>query len=488
MAHVVFRADAGRSIGSGHIVRSMALAEVFAAGGWRIGFAHSAETIGAVDALSSSKFELLQLPEKEQREPEEIMRRWPEGADILVCDHYSRARGFETSCRPWAKTIVAFDELADREHDADLLIDSSAAAANIYKSLVPVRCRILTGPRYAILRPEFTEARKRGPNAAKFIGNVLISFGQMDEPNATQYAIDALRGENFAGEINVVLGRKAPHRQSLLADKAVHVHTDLSAREMAALMVSSDLAIGAGGGTAWERCFLGLPTILVRIADNQRGVIARITEAGAALDAGGLGMDLSARIAKAYRFFSENNSLLKSAASAASAVMDGRGLNRIFVAAVASAPNFRDKGILLRLAEPCDEVWLLELQRQPQTRRYANNPEIPDSESHRNWFRTTLADSARLLMIIESDGKRAGMLRLDIGPTASRVSIAIDAAHLRKGLGAAGLEFARRLRPTAALEAVVQSENKPSLDLFAKAGYHPVGGMLFRRVPDDARV
>src|SRR5690606_9347581 len=117
---VVFRADGGPSIGAGHVMRCLALASAFSEGGWRIGFAVSAGTKKSLPALVRGGHEIAILPDDEADEPAALARQWPDGADILVVDHYGRDAAFERACRPWARRVVVIDDLADRRHDADV--------------------------------------------------------------------------------------------------------------------------------------------------------------------------------------------------------------------------------------------------------------------------------------------------------------------------------------------------------------------------------
>src|SRR5262249_37733763 len=146
--------------GSGHVMRCLALASTLAEGGWQIGFAANAETYRSVAALSGSRIHCIMLPDAATEEPATLRRQWPRGADILVVDHYGRDTGFEHACRGWARRVVAMDDLSDRCHDADVLIDPGAESAACYNGLVPPRCRVLVGPKYAIVSPDFRLARQ----------------------------------------------------------------------------------------------------------------------------------------------------------------------------------------------------------------------------------------------------------------------------------------------------------------------------------------
>jgi RimJ/RimL family protein N-acetyltransferase len=250
---------------------------------------------------------------------------------------------------------------------------------------------------------------------------------------------------------------------------------------MPALMTEADLAIGAGGVTALERCCLGLPSVLVTVADNQRKIAAMLEGAGAVINAGDVDAGLEARLAVLLRDVLENAAARIAMTKTGAALVDGRGVERITLAALGSCTTKYSRVVTLRPAEMEDEAWLYELQSQPQTRRYANNPSLPTTKEHRQWLTRTVADPSRLLLIAEVDNSPVGMLRLDRLDHGDRVSIAVDPQYHRQGLGAAILSLTTMLRPGVALEAEVMPGNEASLTLFAAAGYQRVGERLFRR-------
>src|SRR3984893_11724165 len=411
---VVFRADAGPAIGSGHVMRSLALGRVFSAGGWAVGLAATRDTFESVRALAASNVERIVLSGVPEHEAAELATHSP--IDILVVDHYGRGAVFERACRAFAKRIVAVDDLADRAHDCDLIVDSNAASAASYHVLVPANCRVLAGPAYAALDPAFRRARAAAlaRRDGRPVKRVLISFGQMDLPNATALALRALERTRYAGAVDVVLGRAAPHLDAIRKELPPHARLHVDSVDMPALMTEADLAFGAGGTTSWERCCLGLPALLVEIADYQRGVIAALERAGAALGVGPAAQTDPEAIAGVLRALLADGMRRTRMAAARALLVDGRGAERILLAAIGSV-HAKAGDVALRLAEADDEGWLLELQRKPETRKFANDPRLPEAEQHARWFRATLADPSRLLTIVEAGGKRAGIFRVEPG-------------------------------------------------------------------------
>jgi len=483
MSLVVFRADGGPAIGAGHVMRMLSLAHAFRAGGWRIGFAATAETFSSVAALAEGEAEKLALEHKEDARA--LAGKWPEGADLLVVDHYGLDAAFEQKCRPWAKRIVAVDDLANRSHDADAVFDPVCATAAAYEKLVPPQAAVHCGPDFAPLHPAFREARatalaRRGGSE---VNRILVSFGQIDAGNATAEALDAIEATGFRGGIDVVLSSRAPHLQAIRERVKGRAELHVDTNEMAALMSAADFAIGAGGTTTWERCCLGLPSLAIEIADNQRDLLSRAAASGALRNLGLAKPGIASEIARALEDLLANPAKLLQMSVAAAALVDGRGSERILLAAVAPEASSSGDAVTLRLAETQDEDWLLELQKIPETRRHANVSKAPSAEEHKVWLARTLADYTKLLAIVQVARKPAGMARLDRSTEAARVSIAILPAFHRRGVGAAALSLLSRVAPGIPLEAEVKSGNAPSLALFGNAGYRHLRGDLYIREP-----
>jgi len=212
---------------------------------------------------------------------------------LVVCDHYSIDLRWQLEAMPLGVRLVVIDDLADRQHNCDLLIDQNLGRCEKdYDGLVPTHCNRLIGPKYALLRTEFTSQRKASlaRRPARQIRHILISMGGVDRPNVTSMVLKALKDSCLPEtcQIKVVLGKGAPwldevRKQAAVMRGSVAVHENVS--DMASLMASADIAIGGAGSTSWERCCLGLPSLLVVMADNQ-------VEAAHAMDKQGVAINL----------------------------------------------------------------------------------------------------------------------------------------------------------------------------------------------------
>ena len=331
---VVFRADASEEIGGGHVMRCLALAAEFPESGWRVGFAVNAEALSVVPSLSETIADTLVV--SETNEVIDLEERWPDGAALLVVDHYGRGAAFEHKCRPWAGTIMAIDDLADRPHCVDVLVDQTYGREEPdYRPLTGQDCRLLLGAQFALLRPQFRAERGRAL-AKRAISapprRLLVSLGATDSTGITKLALQAVAEASPALTVDVVVGTCAPHLSEILqmaASMTPSVSVYRSVGNMASLMADADLSIGACGSTSWERCCLGLPTLAVVTADNQR-LIARNLAIAGAIEIVGDTVELSVdTLATRLAALRDDVSRRKAMAQAAASICDGNGVHRV---------------------------------------------------------------------------------------------------------------------------------------------------------------
>lgn len=491
---VVFRADASQAIGTGHVMRCLALADSLAAGGARCTFVMRALAghLGEHVATRGHEVALLPAPAVERApataadphevwlecDPEqdavETIAALGDGADWLAIDHYALDAIWQRQVRPYVKRIAVIDDLADRPHDCDLLIDQNLQGApDRYAGLVPVACEQLLGPRFALLRPEFAATRPaRDANAP---GNrVLVFLGGVDAPNATEPALAALAAVRTPGlAADVVIGSSNPRGAALRQWCAAHgwitVHDGDS--DLAALMAIADVAIGAGGTTAWERCALQLPSVLVEIAANQRPGCLALAREGAALFAGRVDDGLTDRLAAMLKTLLDDEGLRAHIAERAGKLVDGRGAVRV-------ATRFSATGPVLRRARAGDSAAVFGWRNAEETRRHFRDPRPIAAADHDRWFDRVLIDNDTDLLIGEDRGAPVGVLRFDHGGTGAEVSVYLVPGRSGRGEGTrllrAGLDWLRAERPTTELvEAEVLAANAGSHAAFLAAGFRP---------------
>jgi UDP-2,4-diacetamido-2,4,6-trideoxy-beta-L-altropyranose hydrolase len=261
--------------------------------------------------------------------------------DWIVVDHYALDAGWEAELHANAARMLAIDDLADRSHCCELLLDQNLGRqASDYEGRVPPGCRILAGPRYALLRREFAALRERSlpRRAAPVLRHLLIAMGGVDQLNATGSVLRALQRCDLPPgcRISVVMGPFSPWLNSVCKQAGrmpwpTEVLVDVD--DMAQLMADSDLAIGAAGGTAWERCCLGLPALLVVLADNQIPGARALEASGAAVLLGDANSVEHSLLGALSRF--NRSAEFGKVTDAASRITDGRGVARVISEMVA---------------------------------------------------------------------------------------------------------------------------------------------------------
>ena len=303
---VAIRVDASTAIGSGHLVRCLTLAGALRTRGAEVLFICRALPGDLSGMVESQGFRRLQLAEPDVgavADPAPPHAGWlgvpasgdaaetaallaAELPDWLVVDHYGLDVRWEAALRPLAGRIMAIDDLADRVHDCDVLLDQNYwhERPGRYDGLLPAHCLGLLGPRFALLRPEFQAARAYAGGRTRDgkVARVLVFFGASDTANATLKTLQALRMVAPALAVDVVVGLNNPHRDAIraaaaaMSDARCHDYV-----EMAALMTAADLYLGAAGTTTWERCCLGLPSLVLALNAAQAAAIAELEQAGA---------------------------------------------------------------------------------------------------------------------------------------------------------------------------------------------------------------
>ncbi|MEC1719214.1 UDP-2,4-diacetamido-2,4,6-trideoxy-beta-L-altropyranose hydrolase [Schinkia azotoformans] len=292
--NIFIRVDASNEIGSGHLMRCLTLAKKLRLQGANVTFI-CREHIGHLcNLIDEKKFTVLKLPtpNKDWELPlltphsnwlgvpwfidAEETRSLLHGhfVDLLIIDHYAINDKWERTLKGMVKNIMVIDDLADRKHQCDLLLDPTVLNdSNRYQALVPPHCKLFLGPSYVLLRQEFYEEKYQMKLRTGLVKRILIFFGGFDHTNETEKALSSfLELARNDIEADVVVGQQNIHKHKLkeICEQYSNLHFHCQVNNMATLMRHADLSIGAGGTTTWERCYLGLPTIVWSIAENQK--------------------------------------------------------------------------------------------------------------------------------------------------------------------------------------------------------------------------
>lgn len=323
-----FRTDASVRIGTGHVMRCLTLADEFRRSGYACVFicrladgdltreivqrGHQVTTLPRIGSpLKNSDLSDVDtwLGVEFQRDAQETIRALVEfdsTPEWLVVDHYGIDARWERELAPFVGHIMVIDDLANRPHSCEVLLDQNLYQQmnQRYEHLIIDGCVTLLGPHYALLRDEFQQARSFLRPRTGEVQRLFVFFGGVDQANMTACALKGiaqLTDLNLSGD--VVVGTGNPHLTEIeqLTERLNNFQLHVQSADIARLMSSADLSIGAGGTTTWERAYLGLPSISVVVAENQREMTDAAARAGACMNLGWYEQVIQDTIATAIR-------------------------------------------------------------------------------------------------------------------------------------------------------------------------------------------
>lgn len=508
MMLVVIRCDGSTVIGSGHAIRCLTLARKLRSSGARVIFL-SRENDGDLIGYIRRDFEVLSLPRLPQggegkanevstfgqwlgcgqeEDAEDCIRilnsKGITSVDWIVVDHYGieidweerMLRGLRGIAKP---KLLAIDDLANRRHQADILLDQNyhgAIGEKRYKGLVPPKCRLLAGPRYALLSHEYAHLRRLIPRRTE-IRRILIFFGGSDPADLTTRTLKALMDPELRDiAVDVVIGSQCRSRKKIESVVAERKYTSLyrSIPTLAGLIARADLAIGACGSTSWERLCLKLPSIVITFGEDQELVAKPLSREGFIQHIGNeIEVDVDAIRAAIRQHIDNGHDSLDLAD-----ITDGFGTDRIAMAMLG-----RKDVVRLRRSSWEDEGILLQWANNHMVRSNSFTPKDITPADHRFWFKQMLERSDRLQFIAETScGVPVGQIRFDklddlgLDTNEARIDLSIDTCvrgqNMSSDLVQLGIQEMRKIwGENIKVIAEVFDDNHPSNGCFRKAGF-----------------
>ncbi|MEE1877670.1 UDP-2,4-diacetamido-2,4,6-trideoxy-beta-L-altropyranose hydrolase [Altererythrobacter litoralis] len=506
---IVFRADASIKIGSGHVMRCLTLADALAAEGCVCHFLCRDLPGNMMARIAGRGYGVTALPAPTPDEERSLKSAGPASPDAswtdvplkdeiaqsreaitrltpdrVIVDHYALDARWETEAVPRGIPVMAIDDLADRTHVCDILLDQNLGRSEAdYDGLVPGSALRLIGPKFALLRPEFAAARpvSLARREEPHLHHVMISMGGMDADDTTSQLLDALtvmaKGAGLPEglELSVVMGNMAPHLKSVQARAAsmpCPCNVEVNVEDMAALMSSVDLAIGAAGSTSWERCCLGLPSLLLVLADNQRPNADALVNSGAAILLGDSRQEDWSMILQGHLQRDATHNRLREMSLAAAKLADGGGAARVLA-------QIRLRWNQMRPADLNDIDLIWNWRYGNHAERFYRSPHVPDLGAHTSWMVKALSDPLRDLRIFCHAGQPAAHIRFDIAPqdpAVAEISICLSGDLRGQGIGQRALGMAIMDPPPGVrlLHAEVHRDNVASVRIFEKLGFRQV--------------
>ena len=496
---VAIRTDSSAQIGSGHLVRCLTLADELRRRGAEVWFVSRELPGNLIHLIAERGYRVARLPPPVSNgisgkeipswlgvtqglDADETLAAIDGRVDWMVVDHYGLDRSWEQRIRRSADRVFVIDDLADRPHDADALLDQNfriTGHASRYDALVAPGCRQMLGPRFAMLQPVYRLLRAAMVPRNAGVRRVLVFFGAHDAQRTVLRVVEALRRPEFAAlNVDVVPGSdpQLAAEVKLLARDSMAISVHDSPASLAYLLARADLAVGACGTTTWERACLGLPSLVATIAANQIDIADALARSGCIRLAGPSASltveDWAFRIAELVG----DGERMASLSGLAGELTDGHGVGRVASVLMAGVPT----ALFLRKASAADEALLLQWANDAGMRRHSFSNASIAAESHRLWFAARLADADCDLLIAEdAHGLPLGQVRYDLDANAREllVDVSIDPTLRRLGLGSRvlreALRWGRARYPGHTAIAEVLLANEPSLRLFQTAGFEP---------------
>lgn len=492
---VAIRVDASSLIGSGHLVRCLTLADEFRRVGADVRVVSRQCDVPLADPAYARGFSLIELPTVEHRsdvgdgdyaewlgvlqeqDAEQTIRSLgPEEVDVLVVDHYGLDATWESRLSDSCGSILAIDDLANREHAADVVVDQNLRpdGAAAYGTLVPKGCRVLSGPSYALIRDEYVRARHPWHSGGRPC-RALVTIGGVDDPELIRVILEGLidLSDQLEAVDLVVAAPNAIGAGLGVTAGVLPLRLHGPQPHLADLMAGADISVGAGGGTTWERLCVGLPSIVTSRAENQRRGTRELGALGAVIDLGGSASLAPVDVRDAVDALLSSNQERRRMHELGHALVDGYGRKRVVESIMPTAAS----ALTLREADPDDRGLFWMWANDRSVREQSLISEYISWETHVAWFERANGDPDVRLLVLEAGDLPVGQLRFDIDAARATVNYSLDACVRGRGWGRRLIEMGMQwLRTEVAgrsleLLAVVRVGNSASCRVFDHLGF-----------------
>lgn len=491
---VVFRVDASSQIGTGHVMRCLSLADELKSNN-NVSFVCRNNVGHLINFIKNRGYRVYVIPVEEYWSANRSDYKDYQNADLmidasqtiealqhitvdwLIVDHYAIDYKWESELKKYVKSVLVIDDLANRRHDCDVLLDQNwfgTETIGRYSNLLPKDCSPLLGPNFALLSKKYSIARSQKKLHNGNINKILIFMGGVDSGGQTAKALEALCCEELKHiSVDVVIGNSNKDNNKIIkiasSRKRTVIHKLLPS--LVDLMMKADLMLCAGGSTTWERCCLGLPAIVVISAKNQSKFTKLLAKDGVHLLLGS-SKEINSQdwFVKICELTSDRDRVKKMSISS-STMVDGEGVSRVL-----SKLHGFSMPIGIRKATDDDEKLLLDWVNDPVVRKFSFNQKPITNDQHHDWFRSKINDPDCLILIgVDSKHIPIGQVRIDSKDEIGIIDISIDSAA--RGFGFAeillkkSVKFWKSTGSNKPLIGDVLSSNKASQKVFINSGF-----------------
>jgi len=500
---VIFRVDASLQIGTGHVMRCLTLAQMLKENGANVKFICRKHEGNLIDKIRSSGFNVSELDlllgdkvdhklfhshllgtTQQQDAIDCVSALQPTKIDWLIVDHYGIDEDWQKDLKVYCDQLMVIDDLADRKHQCDILLDQSfGRQQRDYETLVPTSCRLLLGPQYALIRPEFANWRQYSLERRTHptFKQLLINLGGIDVNNVTEQILKELEICNLPHDMKIiiVMGGSAPHLESIKskADSLSYkIEVKVDVDNMAEIMANADIAIGAGGITTWERCCLGLPTLQIAIAKNQEFSNETL--------AGHNAVKLLKEVREVANLLKDPGDWMKVVGGLAAQICNGMGAYKVFSKIANYKITLEHFGkvelhnyVNLNVD---DKILALNMRNHPEIKRWMYNQDDISNESHFDFIKSLEVDAERRYFLVKQKQRIIGSINFGQIDLHNSVEFGLytNPFDQLKGAGrileAAAIYYAFRELGVSKLKLEVLTNNERAINFYKKCGFQPI--------------
>ncbi|MDP6683840.1 MAG: UDP-2,4-diacetamido-2,4,6-trideoxy-beta-L-altropyranose hydrolase [Desulfobacterales bacterium] len=508
------RTDANRHTGIGHFMRCLALGQAYKDTGGDVVFLGHFEKESTRKRIEDERFQCISLEKtctaKEDAQCTlDAIRSWKGNPAVCESMHPAKAAKraswvvidgyhFDTEFQQNIKTAGFYTVVIDDNAHMPKYHGHIIVNQNIYGHRLHYACEpetvLLLGSDYALLRREFRDADRTDRRIKETVRNILITFGGVDSKNQTGFSIDALNelklDHNFTARI--IIGPENSKKEQLeeqLQTAVFDYELLCDESDMHRVMMKADIVLSAAGSTCWELCFMGVPSIVSAVSENQIDVADTLKRMNIA-DSMGWWQDRSrTKLRDAIHRLIRNASIRVSMSRKAKQLIDGKGVWRILNAMVMISEGISTDDITLREAEYADSPQLYQLANNPVIRQCSFHPETFNFRSHDRWYQQKLSDPQRTrICLLEYKGLIVAQARYDrVDERTAEIDFSVHPTFQEKGLGAMMLKLsvsvAGEMSGVDRLRGIVFESNLASQRCFSKADYRVAANTVIKDIP-----
>lgn len=477
---LIIRADAGAEIGMGHVMRCLALGQAWRDNGGRVVFVMAVGSPTLREHLHSEGMEVVALPVEAGSTDDATYTAGVAqkmGAARMIVDGYHFDSEYQQIIKNHDLRLLFIDDNGHcRHYYADLLLNQNLHASASGYAKREYYTELLLGTRYTLLRREFCKWSEWNRVIPRTGHKILVTLGGSDADNVTTRVIDAIPHVPIDRlETAVVVGGASPHMdrlQSVVTASPVPITLKCNVTNMPELMAWADVAVSAGGSTCWELAFMGLPNLILVLADNQRPIAERLGRAGIARDLGWYSDISRDGLAKVLYELLLNHRARAEMSRRGRELVDGKGSKRVVGKMV-------NPDLQLRNAHMDDSGLLWKWANDPVVRRASFSQGPIPRDDHVTWFTSKLESRECMFFIIERHGHPFGQVRFDLTGGEAEISISIVAGARGQGYGVQAIKMAAAKvfdkTEIGKINAYIKMSNGKSIAAFEKAGFRRAG-------------